>query len=152
MSFSLQVALPDLLPRAIAWAQDREREVLACGDALGDDELSLATHAGVTKPERVRVSLVDALPEPNDPELRQAAVAAGLLGPGMTGLTLGYAIYVRRGCRTRRLLSHELRHVYQYERAGSIGAFLPVYLQQVVDVGYHNAPLEVDARAHELDV
>jgi hypothetical protein len=67
----------------------------------------------------------------------------------MVGLTLGDGVYVCHGHGTVRLLSHEFRHVYQYEQAGSIGAFLPVYLQQIVTFGYNNAPLEVDARTHE---
>ena len=67
----------------------------------------------------------------------------------MVGLTLGYGVYVCHGHGSIRLLSHEFRHVYQYEHAGSIAAFLPAYLQQIVTVGYNNAPLEVDARAHE---
>jgi hypothetical protein len=68
----------------------------------------------------------------------------------MVGLTLGYAVLVCPGYgRDVRLLSHEFRHVYQYEQAGSIAAFLPVYLQQIVTVGYQNAAYERDARAHE---
>ena len=65
--------------------------------------------------------------------LRAAALQAGLLGPGMVGLTLGHAIFICRGHKTRRLLSHELRHVHQYEQHGSIAAFLPVYLGQIVE-------------------
>jgi hypothetical protein len=42
--------------------------------------------------------------------------------------------------------------VHQYEAAGSIAAFLPLYLQQIVLYGYERAPFEVDARAHERDV
>jgi hypothetical protein len=72
------------------------------------------------------------------------------LGPSGHGLTLGYAIYVCRGKESLRLFSHECRHVYQYEQAGSIEAFLPIYLRQVAMFGYANAPYEVDARAHEL--
>jgi hypothetical protein len=87
---------------------------------------------------------------PTDTALRNAAVQTGLLGPGMIGLTLGYAVLIRRGHEASpRLLSHEFRHVYQYEAAGSIAAFLPGYLQQIVAFGYVNAPLEADARAHE---
>jgi hypothetical protein len=41
--------------------------------------------------------------------------------------------------------------VYQYERAGSIGSFLPAYLREIVTHGYANAPSEIDARAHERD-
>jgi hypothetical protein len=36
------------------------------------------------------------------------------------------------------------------EMAGSIAAFLTVYLQQLVTVGYENSPFEIDARAHEV--
>jgi hypothetical protein len=67
----------------------------------------------------------------------------------MAGLTLGHAVFVRRGHDSWRLLSHEFRHVHQYEQAGSIAAFLPVYLQQIVQFGYANCPLEIDARNHE---
>jgi hypothetical protein len=68
----------------------------------------------------------------------------------MVGLTLGYAVFICTGYNTNlRLLRHEFRHVHQYERAGSIAAFLPAYLGQIVQFGYHNAPLEQDARAHE---
>jgi len=99
----------------------------------------------------VRIEIVDdRLPMPDDPVLQAAATQAGLLGPGMVGLTLGHSIFVCRGHKTRRLVSHELRHVYQYEQHGSIAAFLPVYLAQVLQVGYQNAAFEQDARAHEL--
>jgi hypothetical protein len=67
-------------------------------------------------------------------------------------VTFGHAIIVRQGHLTNRLLSHELRHVFQYETAGSIAAFLPVYLQQLVTVGYAKAPYELDAQRHERDV
>ena len=75
----------------------------------------------------------------------------GLLGPEMIGVTFGYGVYICDGHISNRLISHECRHVYQYEVAGSIGAFLQVYLQQIATVGYHDAPLEVDARQHEID-
>jgi hypothetical protein len=75
----------------------------------------------------------------------------GLLGPTMVGLTLGYAVYICHGHETTRLLSHEFRHVYQYEAAGSVASFLPVYLRQIVDYSYDRAPFEVDALAHEYN-
>ena len=71
-------------------------------------------------PEHVRVTAVETLPLPNDPELKAAALQVGLLGPGVVGLTLGYCVLLCRGHETPRLLSHELRHVHQYELAGSI--------------------------------
>lgn len=146
----LRTALPQLLPRAIAWADARAAQVASSGRSLDDDEVQLARRAGVAFPERVRVALVDALPMPEDPELREAAIQAGLLGPGMVGLTLDHSVFICRGHETKRLLSHELRHVYQYEQAGSLARFLPGYLQQIVESGYAAAPLEQDARAHEV--
>jgi hypothetical protein len=64
-------------------------------------------------------------------------------------LTLGYSVLVCRGHETTRLLSHEFRHVHQYESVGSISAFLPLYLQQIVEFGYDDAPFEADARSCE---
>jgi hypothetical protein len=69
----------------------------------------------------------------------------------MIGLTLGFAIFVRRGHFSRRTLSHELRHVAQHEEHGGIAPFLPIYLGQVLEFGYTAAPFEKDARGHETD-
>ena len=145
----LEQALPLLLPKAIAWAEAEESRAASTGQPLTPAQQDVARSVGVTRPELIRIALVDALPTPADPMLHAAAVQTGLVGPQMAGLTLGYSVFVRRGCDTIRLLSHEFRHVYQYEQAGSIAAFLPVYLQQIVEFGYAACPLEMDARAHE---
>ncbi len=145
----LQAALPLLLPKATAWAEEQARQVACSGRALTEREQELAREVGVAQPERIRVALVDTLPLPEDPAMRAAALQAGLLGPRMVGLTLGHSVLICRGHETLRLLSHEFRHVYQYEQAGSIAAFLPGYLQQVVQLGYANTAFEKDARAHE---
>jgi hypothetical protein len=145
------VILAQILPRAIAWAEARSSEILASGVPLSDFGRRLAHLAGVNRPERVRVAQVAGIPLPDDPELREATLAAGLLGPDTIGLTLGYGIYIKQGHSSNRLVSHECRHVYQYEEAGSIAAFLPVYLEQILSVGYTAAPFEVDARAYERE-
>ena len=145
----LRAALPMLLPRAIAWAEAEANGIGSKGKALSEEALRIARNVGVEHPELIRVALVEALPSPDDPILKSAAVQTGLVGSHMAGLTLGYSVFVRRGYDTWRLLSHEFRHVFQYEQAGSIAAFLPVYLQQIVQFGYARAPLELDARAHE---
>jgi hypothetical protein len=149
--FDLTAELPRLLPRAIAWAEAQAAEALSKGVPLTDCGMRLARAVGVQRPELVRAVEVPSLPLPPDPELRLAALEAGLLGPGMVGLTLGYAIYIVQGNASSRLIAHECRHVYQYETAGSIAAFLPIYLRQIVEYGYELAPLEVDARTHERD-
>ena len=149
--FNLAAALPALLPRAIAWAEARSLEIAATGTALSEVGHRLARAVGVRHPELIRVLEVQALPLPDDPELRFAALQTGLLGPSIIGLTLGHGIYIIRGRGDARLLSHECRHVYQYELAGSIAHFLPTYLHQIATVGYEHAPLEIDARNHEID-
>lgn len=122
MNFDLAAVLPLIIPKAIAWAEQRATEIATFGTALTEQGLVLA---------------------------RQAAVQTGLLGPNMIGLTLGHSIYICHGHDSPRLLSHECRHVQQYEEAGSIAAYLPMYLQQIAQFGYSNAPYEIDARAHE---
>lgn len=145
----LRATLPRLLPAAITWAEAQAARAASSGRPLTDDEAQLARRAGVAHTERVRVALVDALPLPEEAELREAAIQAELFGPNMVGLTLGHSVFIRRGHETKRLLSHELRHVHQCEQAGSLAHFLPGYLQQIVEFGYAAAPLEQDARAHE---
>ena len=118
--------------------------------ALTERGQSIAKAVGVTHPEKIRISLVDSIPIPDDPVLRKVAIETELLGPDTAGLTLGYGIYLRADQNSDQLLSHECRHVYQYETFGSIGAFMPIYLQQIVQYGYEEAPLEIDARQHEI--
>ena len=152
MPVDLESLLPVLLPRAIEWVKTQSASILESGSPLNGLGIRLAREVGVACPDRVRISVVQSLPLPDDPELRSVALETGLLGPGMVGVTFGYGIYVCNGHVTNRLISHECRHVYQYEEAGSIDAFLPVYLHQLATVGYHEAPFEIDARQHELDV
>ncbi len=149
MNFDLAELLPLITPKAIAWAEARAAEIATQGTVLSEQGLMLARRVGVANPERIRLSYVAQLPLPTDPMLRQAALQTGLLGPNMIGLTLGHGIYICHGHESPRLLSHECRHVQQYEQAGSIAAYLPMYLQQIVQFGYASAPYEIDARAHE---
>jgi hypothetical protein len=148
---NLEELLPELLPIAIKWAEAVAADAAATGRALSNPELSVAGRVGVRFPERIRLQLLPQLPVPEDPRLADMAQQMGLLGPETTGLTLGYSILVREGHLSTRLLSHECRHVAQYERAGSIAGFLAEYLQSVARVGYYDSPFEEDARAHEVE-
>lgn len=150
MPMDVRQSLLQLLPGAIAWAEALAREVIDNGISLTRAEEDIARVVGVAKPDLIRIAEVERLPLPEDPALRDAALQTGLLGPNTAGLTLGYAVFICTGHRTRRLLSHEFRHVHQYEQHGSIAAFLPVYLGQIAEYGYRNAPIEQDAREYEL--
>ena len=111
--------------------------------------MRLALAVGVQRPDRVRIKVVNQLPQPDHPELLAIGRQTGLLGPHIGGITFGHTIFIRHDNVSNRLISHELRHVHQYEAAGSIGAFLATYLEQIAAVGYDHAPLEIDARRHE---
>jgi hypothetical protein len=150
MQIDLRAALPHLIPKAIAWAKECAANIAKNGQALSENDCNVARAVGVIQPELIHIKMVDRLPLPTDPLLKQAALDTGLIGPNMIGMTFGHSIFICHGHYDVRLLSHECRHVYQYEQASSIEAFLPIYLKQVVDYGYTNAPFEVDARRHEL--
>jgi len=146
---NLKAALPHLLPKVISWAEAEATRGVDAGRELTERERDFARKVGVTHPERIRIIAVDALPMPTDPPLRAAAEQTGFLDPRMVGLTLGHSVFICRGHETPRLLSHEFRHVYQYEQAGSIAEFLPGYLLQIVECGYAATIFETDALAHE---
>lgn len=151
MTLDLRMLLPQLLPSAIAWAELQAQHVVEVGQELTNIERDIARAVGVRRPELIRLKLVDQLPLPEEPTLRQAALQTGLLGPETAGLALAHSIFILDGHLTTRLLSHECRHVYQYEVLSPIAKFLAVYLDQIVNYGYDRAPLEQDARAHERD-
>ena len=141
--------LPSLVPNAVAWAEQQSHVVQQSGTPLADFEVALAKSVGVRQPDLVRVLEVLQLPIPEDTRLHEAAQQLGILGPTMSGLTLGHSIFICTGHRASALLAHELRHVYQYELAGSIAEYLPAYFDQLLYFGYRRAPLEIDAREHE---
>ncbi len=151
MTFNLMAALPQLLPGAIKWAEIQSQSAAVKGRTLTEQELAVARLVGVKRPDTVRISMVNQLQIPEEPHLKEAALQTGLLGPSMVGLTLGHSILVVQGHLHLGLLSHELRHVHQYEAYGDVAGFLPVYLHQIALDGYENAPFEKDARAHELN-
>lgn len=147
--FDLAAVLPKILPQAIDWVESCSKEILMEGQPLTAAGLKVAHAVGVLEPQRVRVKLVESLPLPDDQMLRDVALQTGLLGPDMAGVTFGHGIYVCTHHVTNGLLAHECRHVFQYESAGSIAAFLPAYLQQIAQCGYWDCPFEVDARQFE---
>lgn len=141
--------LKAILPTVIAWAEDASASALQTGLPLESPMIELARSVGVAHPDRIRTLVTTQVPYPDDPLLMEAGLALGLTGPSASGMTLGYAVFLQRGASSVRLLSHEFRHVHQYEQAGSLKAFLTGYLGQIVSSGYQNAPMEADARAHE---
>jgi len=143
--------LQTLLPMAIKWAEENSDKIQKEGVPLNSEQIKIAKKVGVTNSEKVKVLEVPDLPLPTDPKLNEAAIQTGFLSEEMKGLTLGHSIYICQGHNTTQLLSHELRHVYQYEAFGSIPGFLVEYLKRIVLVGYENSLLEQDAKQHEIN-
>lgn len=151
MGNSLKVRLPSLTKAAVEWAKKMEREGQSKGKPLAFWQVADALDVGVIAPDRVRVCLVDDMPQIGDPELSAVAAEKGFLGRDTLGITLGYVIFMRKGhAGLRALLRHELRHVAQCEKAGGLDSFIPAYLTEIVSFGYRQAPYEVDARQHEV--
>ncbi|HKO52681.1 MAG TPA: hypothetical protein VJV79_33470 [Polyangiaceae bacterium] len=146
----IKALLPVLLPHAIDWCERVSAKASAEGFPLKPSAVSDARAVGVKQPERIRLLVVDEIPTPDDSLLATAAATIGFLGSSTAGLALGYAIFVRRGRLSRRLLSHECRHVAQFERIGSLSEFLSIYLNEIAATGYESCTFEVDARSHEL--
>ena len=135
-----------ILPLAEVWAEEHERRILDAGVALTQAQTQDARAVGVAHPAQVRLLVVDAIPAPDHPVLRAASQATGLVSPFTAGLTLRYGIYIRRDLAgDRGLIAHELVHTGQYERHGSIVAFLRQYLHECLTIGYPAAPMEQEA-------
>jgi hypothetical protein len=137
-------------PLVLFWGTILQWTIPYRGRTLEPWEEAIARKVGVTHSDQIRLITVRDLPFPKLPGLRRLAGRHGMSRDGGRGLTLGHGIFIKEGCYSVRLLSHECRHVYQYEQAGSIGKLLTRYLEEVLEHGYSNAPLEHDARNHEI--
>jgi hypothetical protein len=142
-----------LLPLACAWAEEQETLIMREGVALTASQMEDARRIGVVSPERVKLRVVDAIPLPVQPVLRNAAETTGLISLLTCGLTLRYGIYIRSDqWGVRRLVVHELAHTAQYERLGGFQPFLKQYLGECLSVGYPLGSLEQEAKRIEAEM
>jgi hypothetical protein len=134
-------------PVAWWWAGRQESVALATGAPLDACAVADARRAGVARPERVRVRVVDDLPWPGPLWLRKLAQSARLAPQDIVGVSLGYGIWLCADVAgDRALLAHELVHVAQHERLGGLRAFLGAYLAEcLTGPGYPAGVLEQEA-------
>ena len=142
--------LNSYLPLVVLWAKKHHDLIQEQGAELNEEGMEMARSVGVAEPERIRIMLVDEIPFQEDPVVYSLAKSVGMLSGQVSGITFGHSIYIVKACQSARIYSHEFRHVHQYETLGSIGEFMEVYLEQVLMFGYHQAPLERDAREFEV--
>jgi hypothetical protein len=118
-----------LAPLAWEWARGQEACVLQHGVPLTSRQRVDALSAGVRQPDRVRILVVDRIPLPDDPELANAARLAQIITDASRAVAIGFAIIVRADSwHNRELLLHQLVHVAQCERSGSLQSFVHEYL------------------------
>jgi hypothetical protein len=142
----LLTLLPRLKPLADEWAEEQQARILEAGELLDEKWTEIAKFVGVREPWKVRILVVPAIPKPENPALLAACETLGVLGPGTVGLTLFHGIYLVEALGLDvGLRAHELRHVFQYEQAGSIPRYLDVYLPQLLMNENGMAPFEIDA-------
>jgi hypothetical protein len=141
--------LRQLILLAEEWGLQQACFIQNNGRGLTSAETAVAARVGVARPDLVRIALVDEIPAPEAAPLRAACEKLGFLGADTVGLTLGHGIYLRKGRPTAAVVAHELLHVAQYEAHGSIEAYLSVYIPELLEFGYEDAPMERDARAAE---
>lgn len=134
-----------IFPAVWLWAARLEQRALRDGRPLNRRELELARQAGVRRPERIRVLVVDDMPSAGLPWLSRLAARWGLSMDGVIGLCLRYGIFLRRRPGRLETLVHECVHTAQCERLGGLAAFLSRYLGECLEHGYERAPMEIEA-------
>ena len=124
-----QTTFEKLLPIAVQWAKAQEAFVLKHGSLLSARHLADAKLAGINDPERVRVLVVDRIPLPEDPSLAEASIRVGILTDDTRCMGFGYALIIRVDAwNDRETILHNLVHIAQCERAGSLENWCCQYL------------------------
>lgn len=129
------------------WAAWHQRRISKKGRLLTPDEIALAVALGMSEPEKISICVTERIPNPLHPFLSLAQCFGFSCITEAAGITLGQAIYVTEdSAESIELITHELVHVGQYQRAGSIWAFMIEYIHQCLMTGYYDAEWEVEAR------
>ena len=151
-----QEAFERLLPRACEWARAQEQFVLKHGNPLSPRHLGDAILAGIKDPSRVRVLAVDRIPLPEDATLAEASKRIGILTDDTRCMGFGYALIICVDAwHDRELILHNLVHIAQCERRGSLEQWCRDYLgDRTTCPKFTFGALEEEARsfAHEICV
>ena len=119
----------ELLASALEWARAQEAFILAHGFPLDERGQEDAVRAGIQEPSHVRVLVTERISPPEDLALAEASNRRGIITAASRAVAIGYGVIVRADCwGDRELLVHQLVHVAQCERCGSLGAYVREYL------------------------
>jgi len=138
---------------AAPWAAWHQRRIKRNGRPLNQSELKFAERLGLKNSESIRIQAVIRVPNPLYPLLCLVKKCGGSCITTAAGITLGHGVYVCKDCEySAELIAHELVHIGQYQRSGSIRAFMVEYIHQCLMVGYYDAEWEREARAESVRV
>ena len=149
-----QEAVKRLAPIARQWALEQEAFILKIGAPLTAQQVADAERVGVQATARVRVLPVDRIPMPAHEELAHAARRAQIITDASPAVTIGHGIMVRVDrWKDRELLLHQLVHVAQCERCGSLESFVEQYLtDRSTCADFTVGTLEDEARSVARDI
>lgn len=140
----LKKELPDIVAGLARWAEIEAARAESIGHSLDQRMFFVARRAGVTQPDLIRIN--HTRPRPPDPRIEAAAEVAGLLRDNSFHVPFGFTVLLS-GTASEFERARQFRLISQFERYGSIASFFRAFLEQVIEHGYANSPLVVDALA-----
>jgi hypothetical protein len=135
-----------LIPKVCEWLEYQENNIISIGRDLTLEELDIAKRIGIKNYDIIRVYESSVVPNPSDIVLNELGKQIGLISANTIGICFRYGIFIHENSSNKKaVLTHELIHTLQYERFGSIKAFITLYLKECLEVGYHQSDLEKEA-------
>lgn len=135
-----------LIPKVCEWLEYQENNIISIGRDLTPEELAIAKRIGIKNYDIIRVYESSVVPNPSDIVLNELGKQIGLISANTIGICFRYGIFIHENASDKKaVLTHELIHTLQYERFGSIKAFITQYLKECLEVGYHQSDLEKEA-------
>lgn len=139
-----------LAPSLARWSQSRERSILAFGEPLPAASVRFATELGIKSPDSLRLEITDFVPSPIPTPLIGLARKFGFPAFAPAGMCLGRGISATS--HDPALIRHELVHTLQYQRFGDHQSFMWRYIFEMLNFGYFDSPLEIEARERSQDL
>lgn len=138
---------------ASPWASWHQRRIRKHGRSLTLKEEGYAHALDLKDCDRIFICEMKRVPNPLYPLLCLLQRCGASCITRAAGITLGHGIYVSTECaHSPELIAHELVHVGQYQRAGSIWSFMVEYIHQCLLHGYFDAAWEEEARKKSLRI
>jgi len=135
-----------LIPKVCEWLEFQENNIISIGRDLTPEELAIAKRIGIKNYDIIRVYESSVVSNPSDIVLNELGKQIGLISTNTSGICFRYGIFIYENASDKKaVLTHELIHTLQYERFGSIKAFITQYLKECLEVGYHQSDLEKEA-------